>query len=91
MRRFVILCCVSCYIMSCHVVQGKAAIDVICNPLGKSGGSFIQQLLIGTTGSLAASTPYLGGILGVIIIGWLNAARSLSSKISADEKKLETA
>lgn len=81
-----------CHIMSCYVVQGKAAIDVICNPLGKSGGSFIQQLLIGTTGSLAASTPYLGGILGVIILGWLNAARSLSSKISADEKKmLETA
>jgi ATP:ADP antiporter, AAA family len=61
---------------------------VICNPLGKSGGSFIQQLLIGTTGSLAASTPYLGGILGVIILGWLNAARSLNKKISADERKL---
>lgn len=71
-----------------HYSQGKAAIDVICNPLGKSGGSFIQQLLIGTTGSLAASTPYLGGILGVIIVGWLNAARSLNKKISADERKL---
>ena len=51
--------------------KGKAAIDVICNPLGKSGGSFIQQFLIGTTGSLAASTPYLGGILGIIIVAWL--------------------
>ena len=92
MRHLLIWYIISCYVMSYNVVQGKAAIDVICNPLGKSGGSFIQQLLIGTTGSLAASTPYLGGILGVIIIGWLNAARSLSSKISADEKKmLETA
>lgn len=34
--------------------KGKAAIDVICNPLGKSGGSFIQQFLIGVTGSLGA-------------------------------------
>ncbi len=33
-------------------MQGKAAIDVIGNPLGKSGGSFLQQILIGMTGSL---------------------------------------
>jgi AAA family ATP:ADP antiporter len=44
--------------------KGKAAVDVIGNPLGKSGGSFLQQILIGVFGSLSASTPYLGGILG---------------------------
>jgi hypothetical protein len=41
---------------------------------GKSGGSFLQQILIGMTGSLQASTPYLGGFLGVIIVMWINAA-----------------
>ncbi len=66
--------------------KGKAAIDVICNPLGKSGGSFIQQFLIGTTGSLAASTPFLGGILGVIIALWLKAANSLSVKFKEISK-----
>ena len=66
--------------------KGKAAIDVICNPLGKSGGSFIQQFLIGTTGSLAASTPFLGGILGVIIAMWLNAAKNLSIKFKEISK-----
>ncbi len=60
--------------------KGKAAVDVIGNPLGKSGGSFIQQVLIGIFGSLQASTPYLGGILGVIILAWIQAAASLNKQ-----------
>ncbi|XP_072983857.1 plastidic ATP/ADP-transporter-like [Typha latifolia] len=63
-------------------VKGKAAIDVVCNPLGKSGGALIQQFMILTFGSLANSTPYLGGILLVIVLTWLGAARSLDSQFS---------
>lgn len=63
--------------------KGKAAVDVIGNPLGKSGGSFIQQLLIFGLGSLAASTPYLAVILFAIIGVWLSAARSLDKQFSA--------
>lgn len=63
--------------------KGKAAIDVIGNPLGKSGGSFIQQILIFSLGSLAASTPYLAVILFAIIAVWLSAARSLDKQFSA--------
>lgn len=63
--------------------KGKAAIDVIGNPLGKSGGSFIQQILIFSLGSLAASTPYLAVILFAIIGMWLLAARSLDKQFSA--------
>ena len=37
--------------------KGKAAVDVIGNPLGKGGGSLIQQALIFGVGSLAAATP----------------------------------
>lgn len=49
-------------------VKGKAAIDVVCNPLGKSGGALIQQFMIIGFGSLAASTPYLGVVLLVCFI-----------------------
>ena len=70
--------------------KGKAAIDVIGNPLGKSGGSFIQQILIFSLGSLAASTPYLAMILFAIIGMWLAAARSLDKQFS-DYMMKETA
>lgn len=63
--------------------KGKAAIDVICNPLGKSGGALIQQFMIIGLGSLASSTPYLGAILCVIIVLWINAAASLSKQFTA--------
>ncbi|XP_078438890.1 nucleotide transporter 1 [Wolffia australiana] len=63
-------------------VKGKAAIDVVCNPLGKSGGALIQQFMILSFGSLANSTPYLGGILLVIVLAWFGAARSLDSQFS---------
>jgi AAA family ATP:ADP antiporter len=63
--------------------KGKAAIDVVCNPLGKSGGALIQQFLIVTFGSLAASTPYLAVILFGFVGLWLMAARSLDKQFTA--------
>jgi len=69
--------------------KGKAAVDVIGNPLGKSGGSFLQQILIGVFGSLQASTPYLGGILGLIIVAWIRAAQSLNKQFLAKNAEME--
>ncbi|KAL4279988.1 hypothetical protein GQ457_03G042030 [Hibiscus cannabinus] len=70
-------------------VKGKAAIDVVCNPLGKSGGALIQQFMILTFGSLSNSTPYLGGILMVIVFAWLVAARSLDTQFTALRREEE--
>lgn len=40
-------------------------------------------------GSLNASTPYLGGILGLIIIAWIKAAQSLSIQFAAKNEEME--
>lgn len=67
--------------------KGKAAIDVICNPLGKSGGALIQQFMIIGFGSLAASTPYLGAFLLSIVLLWIKAAASLNIQFQALQKQ----
>jgi AAA family ATP:ADP antiporter len=64
-------------------VKGKAAIDVVGARLGKSGGSLVQQGLILACGSLAAITPYVAGILFLIIFAWIGASKSLGKQFSA--------
>lgn len=59
-------------------VKGKAAIDVVGARLGKSGGAFINMVLIAAVGGVSGIAPYVAVILMVIIGLWLLAVRSLN-------------
>ncbi|MFC2049325.1 NTP/NDP exchange transporter [Chlamydiota bacterium] len=61
-------------------VKGKAAIDVVGARLGKSGGSLVQQGLLVFFGTIAAMTPYLAVVLGVIVFAWIIAAKALNKQ-----------
>ena len=71
-------------------VKGKAAIDVVGARFGKSGGSFIQQMLIVSLGSISAMTPYIGIILFVVISAWILAVIALDKRFKVAIAKKET-
>jgi len=67
-------------------LRGKAAIDVVAARGGKSGGAFIQQLLIIAFGSLSASTPVLALLLLLVCGQWIKATLSLASQFQDMER-----
>lgn len=64
-------------------VKGKAAIDGVCNRLGKSGGSVIHQWLLILFSSFAASAPYVFVCLVGIIAIWSGATLSLGKRFAS--------
>lgn len=63
-------------------VKGKAAVDVVGGRLGKSGGSFMQQMLLFLMGtSLVELAPILGIFVILAIVIWLFAARALNKSL----------
>ena len=64
-------------------IKGKAAIDGICNRLGKSGGSVIYQALLLACSTITACVPYVAAILFAIIAIWIISVQSLGRKFQA--------
>lgn len=63
-------------------IKGKAAVDGICNRLGKSGGSVIYQFLLVMFSTITACAPYVAIILFSIIGVWMLAVRSLGAQFA---------
>lgn len=63
--------------------KGKAVVDGLASRFGKSGGSVIYLILLGMTGSLAASTPYVAAIIVVSIFLWIASVISLGKMVKS--------
>ena len=61
-------------------VKGKAAIDVVGARLGKSGGSLVQQVLLGFLPTVTAMAPYVGFIFIAVVCFWLVSVGSLATR-----------
>ncbi|CAN4123925.1 unnamed protein product [Withania somnifera] len=76
------------YVGAMQNIFGKSAKYSLFDPLEVRRSS-IQQFMILTFGSLAISTPYLGGVLLVIVLVWLAAAKSLDERFTTLRQKEE--
>jgi AAA family ATP:ADP antiporter len=61
-------------------MRGKAAVDVVANRFGKSGGGYIQIALFALVGPLSEVVPYLAVIFACFIGVWICSVFSLSVK-----------
>lgn len=69
-------------------VKGKAAVDVIGGRLGKTGGGFIEFILLTITGGTQFTiAPYLFGIIAFVSLIWMGAVKSLSKLYTAKIKE----
>jgi AAA family ATP:ADP antiporter len=64
-------------------IKSKAAVDGVCNRLGKSGGSVIYNVLLVLFSSITASAPYVAVFLFITIVLWIIAVRLLGKKFNA--------
>lgn len=73
-------------------LKGKSAIDGLGSGIGKSGSSLTYQGFIIALGSVTLSTPYISGILFIILGAWIYSVISLGKqfkvKTAAEEPVL---
>ena len=61
-------------------IKAKAAVDGVCNRLGKSAGSVIYNVLLVTFASITASVPYVAIALFIAIFLWMFCVKTLGKR-----------
>ncbi len=64
-------------------IKGKAAIDGVCNRLGKSGGAAILQMLLFVFVDVASCAPCAAVLIFLFIAIWMGAVLSLGRQFNA--------
>jgi ATP:ADP antiporter, AAA family len=63
-------------------IKSKAAVDGVCNRLGKSGGSVIYNVLLVMCTSISQSAPFVAVFLFIAISLWIICVRVLGKKFN---------
>jgi AAA family ATP:ADP antiporter len=61
-------------------IKAKAAVDGVCNRLGKSAGSVIYNVLLVLFSSITASIPYVAVALFIAIALWMFCVKTLGKR-----------
>lgn len=69
--------------------QGKATVDIVSSPIGKSGGSFIQQIMF-LKYPIASCIPAIGGIYMLVSMIWIRSITKMNDIIQQSEKQDDT-
>lgn len=65
---------------------GKAAVDVLGNQIGKTGGSWLMQAALLLCGSMSGALPVAAAAYMAVCFVWLNATMGLARDMSGPEE-----
>ncbi|GBF98341.1 plastidic ATP ADP-transporter [Raphidocelis subcapitata] len=67
--------------------SGKAAVDIVGNQIGKSGGAWVMQGLILLTGSMSRAMPATAVFFFAVVGVWASAALRLARTMAPEERQ----